>query len=61
MIEIPEYPAILTVHWPGKSINCCVEHATKLMIVATASGFKVTSTLAPENKQCTNCINENER
>ena len=57
----PLYPAIFAVHWPGKDVNCCIRHAEELTKVAEAMGFDVSTTVAPPDAQCTNCVNEGER
>lgn len=46
------------VHWPGKDVPACEEHAQKLKAFGQAMGFTVSSTPWPAGGTCTNCENE---
>jgi len=49
------------VHWPGKDVPACAEHAAKLRAVGQAMGFAVSSTPWPAGGVCTNCQSEAKR
>lgn len=51
-------PALVIVHWPGKDIPACLDHATKLKAVANTLGFFVSMTPSSGDEMCTNCENE---
>jgi hypothetical protein len=51
-------PATLVVHWPGKDVPACIDHAEKLLGLALLMGFSVSTSAAPEGLTCTNCENE---
>jgi hypothetical protein len=46
------------VHWPGKDVPACEEHAAKLKSLGQFMGFPVSSTPWPAGGVCTNCENE---
>jgi len=50
--------AIYIVHWPGKDVPACEEHAQKITSLARFMGFPVSSTLCIAEQPCTNCENE---
>jgi hypothetical protein len=50
--------AIYIVHWPGKDVPACEEHAGKLVSVGRCMGFEVSFTLYFGDAPCTNCENE---
>lgn len=56
MSEIKE--AMYIVHWPGKEVPACEEHAAKLRNVADVMGFALSATLCMTERKCTNCENE---
>lgn len=45
------------VHWPGKEVPACAEHAGALKLVGRALGFTVSSTPWIGGGPCTNCEN----
>lgn len=50
--------ATVIVHWPGKDVPACDDHALKLRNLSGVLGFALSSTPAPEGSTCTNCENE---
>ena len=50
--------AVEIVHWPGKDVPACEEHAKKLKALGQFMGFAVSSTPWPAGVPCTNCENE---
>lgn len=52
------YSASLIVHWPTGPVNCCEEHADKLIALAKFMGYHVGTTEAQPDSECTNCKNE---
>jgi len=53
------HPAGFIVHWPGKDVPACAEHAAALTSLALSMGFFVSATATDtEELECTNCKNE---
>jgi hypothetical protein len=50
--------AIVTAHWPGKSVNVCARHAAGLQNIARAMGFALVVMLYDGDEPCINCVNE---
>lgn len=54
--------ATVIVHWPGKDVPACAEHALKLKALAAHMGFALSITLVDfsQDKElvCSNCKNE---
>ena len=53
--------AMVIVHWPGKDVPACVDHAAKLQKLAEVMGFALSMDVVPwddEDLVCTNCENE---
>ena len=54
--------AIFIVHWPGKDVFACSEHAVKLRSLAETLGFPLSIALVdllPDQELvCSNCENE---
>lgn len=46
------------VHWPGKEVPACDEHAAQLKGVGDAMGFPVSASPCLSDTECTNCANE---
>lgn len=46
------------VHWPGRDVPACAEHARQLRALGAFMGFPVSSTPWPVGGVCTNCENE---
>lgn len=63
MTEETEYPAtkMVTVHWATGPVNCCEEHAAKLLALGDILGTYVAITDSPEGSECSNCMNELEK
>jgi len=53
-----KYPALFIVHWPGKDVAACTEHADKLRAVGATLGLMVSMTPSLEYLECSNCRNE---
>lgn len=53
-----DYPATVTVHWPTGPVDCCEEHADKLVALGTMLGGHIAKTYAVEGATCENCKNE---
>ncbi len=51
-------PATQVVHWPGKDVQACNEHAAKLKELGKFMGFAVSSSLSFTGELCANCENE---
>jgi hypothetical protein len=49
-------PATQLVHWPGKDIPACDEHAVRIVQLAAAMGFVVSSTPCTDDLMCLNCV-----
>lgn len=51
------------VHWPGKEVFTCDEHAKKLMALGSAMGFIISSTflLSDTAEICKNCESEKKK
>jgi len=61
-VEVKEMSeATEIVHWPGKDVPACYEHAAKLKALAQAMGFSVSSTPWPAGGTCKNCENESRK
>jgi hypothetical protein len=51
--------ATVIVHWPGKDVPACREHARKLISIGNSIGCPVSVTpLFGDDIECTNCKNE---
>lgn len=58
------HEATQIVHWPGKEVPACEEHAGKLATLAGVMGFSLSATpiLMPSTDLlCTNCVNEEKK
>ncbi len=53
-----KYRATVIVHWPTGPVDCCEEHANKLMTLGQMLATHVVKSAAIEGAQCVNCINE---
>lgn len=51
-------PATQIIHWPGKDVPACDDHAQQLRNLAGVLGFALSSTPCIEKTVCTNCVNE---
>lgn len=56
-----QYPAVFTVHTPGGPTDCCLKHARAAMAIFRNMGVHVNAVKAPDNAECTNCVNEASR
>ena len=50
--------ATLIVHWPGKEVPACAQHAIKLMRIGEHMGCPVSVDFYYGELPCTNCENE---
>lgn len=55
------FPATITVHCPSGPVNCCEDHAEKVVGLMRFLGVNVAQTTPPDGAQCGNCINENSK
>jgi hypothetical protein len=57
-------PATVIVHWLGKDVPACLEHAAKLIKLGSFMGCDVSATpiyYSEEPQECINCKNESAR
>lgn len=55
---LPTMPATFTAHTPSGPVHCCVSHAKGLQKLMRFMGAHVNFTKAPEDAECSNCMNE---
>lgn len=53
-----EYPATRIVHCPSGPVAACEEHAKSITVLMNYMGVHVAHTIAQDDDQCANCINE---
>jgi hypothetical protein len=57
--------SLFVVHWPGRDVIACAEHALKLKNLASHMGFALSVTLVPFSNDaeavCSNCENEKKK
>lgn len=53
-----KFPATKTVHCPTGPVNCCDSHASQVVSLLSIMGCHVGVTIAPDDTECLNCINE---
>lgn len=53
-----KYPATRTAHCPTGPTHCCDDHAAAVTALMRFLGAHVVHTAAPDNAECTNCVNE---
>lgn len=58
MSDETKHPATITVHWPTGPVDCCKEHADKLVALGNMLGSYIVQTGAEEGSICSNCENE---
>lgn len=54
-----KFPAVATVHTPNGPVHCCEDHCRKLLALMRFMGCHVGTAEAPDDSECSNCINEN--
>jgi hypothetical protein len=50
--------ATQVVHWPGKDVLACENHAGKLRLLGDTMGVSVSCTPIQIESECGNCVNE---
>ncbi len=53
-----DFPATQTVHWASGPVDCCDEHARRLIAMGQLLGAHVVATTLTQPAQCSNCVNE---
>jgi len=56
-----KYPATITMHWPTGPVDCCEDHAAKLVGLGAFLGSRIAQTKAEDDAQCSNCMCEAEK
>ena len=53
-----EFPATLTVFWPGKTVHVCERHYMGLLNISQAMGMPAPDSREEHGHECKNCVHE---